>query len=100
MAYPYARLFETSYCQLPLQLLIDVQLAKESFERSITIQNKKHSELFSSWGWSTEQPISAEKLKQALKSLPTDIYRAKGICQLVELPDKACSLHLVGHRTE
>lgn len=106
--YPNARVIETSYSKVPLDLIFDLPLPSKEAVKLLncdhatneSIVTHLHSHLFKSWSWTSSLPLNANALKQVLRSLPAQVYRAKGICQLVELPHSACSLHLVGNRIE
>ncbi|WP_438463662.1 CobW family GTP-binding protein [Marinomonas sp. PE14-40] len=109
--YPKARIIETSYAKVPLALLFDLVPQTSSTlsgEISINCDHSDHdsaaviphSELFNSWSWISEKALNLDTLKRVLYSLPTQVYRAKGVCYLSEFPQTACSLHLVGSRVE
>ncbi|MCU0515047.1 MAG: GTP-binding protein, partial [Anaerolineae bacterium] len=57
-----------------------------------------HSLMFSTWHWSSTQPLALQALYGALADLPASIYRAKGFVYVQELPDVRCLLQLVGKR--
>ncbi|MDT4875987.1 hypothetical protein FQZ97_1113980 [compost metagenome] len=59
-----------------------------------------HSQLFDTWSFSSERPLSLKALRAALAALPVEIYRAKGVCQIAEAPGKRCIVHVVGSRSE
>ncbi|OEO24831.1 cobalamin synthesis protein P47K [Pseudomonas sp. J237] len=107
--YPNVRLLQAVECGVPLEFVLGV----ERFKSAQTFRPLKaaapsvkapgvtdHAALFASWSWRSDKPLSLKALRQTLASLPADIYRAKGVCNLVEVADKRCVLHLVGSRTE
>jgi G3E family GTPase len=57
-----------------------------------------HSLVFSTWNWTTAEPISLTQIRKVSKDLPTSIYRAKGILNLADTPDRKAILQVVGNR--
>ena len=57
-----------------------------------------HTLVFSTWSWTTDRPLSLRALRGMFEALPNTIYRAKGVVQLVEMPDKRMILQMVGKR--
>ena len=53
---------------------------------------------FATWHWTCDQPLSLPKLRSAIEGLPDNIYRAKGIVHLEELPSHQVVLQMVGKR--
>jgi len=109
--YPNARVIETSFSKFPLPLLFGLEQTdsqknlNDQENMFFDIKNtapdtSPHSQLFDTWSWSCAAVLDASKLKQVLMTLPKEIYRAKGVCQLNVFPDNACSVHLVGNRVE
>lgn len=103
--YPGVRLLETSFGKVPLELVLGVG-GFEPARLSSTHQcdahctHEDHGHQFESWSWSCERPLSLAALRKVLEGLPQSIYRAKGICRLVELPERRALLHLVGSRSD
>tara|TARA_Y100001001_G_scaffold138973_2_gene141519 strand:+ start:2550 stop:3512 length:963 start_codon:yes stop_codon:yes gene_type:complete len=103
--YPGVRLLEASFGQVPLELVLGVgdfdpdRLKPEHYCDS-HCNHEHHGHQFQSWSWTSERPLSLQALRQVLESLPASVYRAKGICQLAELPDRRAVLHLVGSRSD
>ncbi len=104
-----ARVFETTYCQVPLEYIIGVgHYAVETLIASVK-QNgngetklhshRDHGSIFSSWSWSSCIPLSGKAFRRVIRTLPHGILRAKGILNLVEVPTRRTILQLVGSRT-
>lgn len=55
---------------------------------------------FSSWSWSGPAHFSAKHLRAALKALPSDVFRGKGIVLTGDAEIPAYTFHLVGQRVE
>ena len=55
---------------------------------------------FESWHFEEPRALSLPLLRQALASLPQEIYRAKGFVSLAEVPDGECVVQVVGERVE
>ncbi|MBT8769220.1 CobW family GTP-binding protein [Metapseudomonas boanensis] len=108
--YPNARLLESQYGEVPLDLVLDVgRFSKVMSFKPVAAgpaplvagaTQPDHGALFDTWSFSCDQPLSLKALRQMLADLPAKIYRAKGVCQIAEVPGKRCILHLVGSRSE
>ncbi|MDX1991320.1 MAG: GTP-binding protein [bacterium] len=57
-----------------------------------------HSLVFSTWSWTTDQPLSLKAVRKAIETLPPSIYRAKGFLFLADKPERRGVLHVVGRR--
>jgi G3E family GTPase len=109
--YPKARLLEARHCEVPLELVLGVgrfnsdgklkpvESRVPSHSLGIT-PARDHGAIFDTWNWSSDQPLSLKALRQTLAALPTEIYRAKGVCNIAEVPGQRCIMHLVGNRCE
>lgn len=58
-----------------------------------------HSNRFETWQWRATEPLSLEAFQNWVRTLPNDIYRAKGILWLAEEPHFEAVFHLVGKRS-
>jgi len=114
--YPQARVFETSFAKVPLELLLGVgrfdlaQLlrgeatdvhvhdADNAHDEHARHEHADHSLVFNTWSWRSEEPLSFKALRKAVKTLPPTIYRAKGFLYLEDAPDRKGELHVVGTR--
>ena len=61
-------------------------------------EDTDHTLVFSTWSWTTDRPLSLRALRGMFEELPSTIYRAKGVVQLHEMPDKRMILQMVGKR--
>ena len=109
------RLFETSFCNVPLEILLGtgrfdpVNLQKKS-SKQLHEENKiqdgksthQHAGLkkFETWSYETKTPISVEILQKVAAKLPCEIYRCKGIVYAIESPDRMFVLQVVGKRVD
>ncbi|MDH4557995.1 GTP-binding protein [Pseudomonas sp. BN417] len=107
--YPNARLLESRYGDVPLELVLGVGRFKStwSFKPAtvapapvLAAAPPDHGGVFDTWSFSSERPLALKALREVLAGLPSEIYRAKGVCQIAEAPGKRCVLHLVGSRSE
>ncbi|MFJ4067748.1 CobW family GTP-binding protein [Pseudomonas sp. NPDC089996] len=108
--YPNARLLESEYGEVPLELVLGIAAFKDSVKcRPVTApltpvlttaQEQNHAAIFDTWSFSSDRPLALKALRKTLAELPSEIYRAKGVCQIVEAPGKRCVLHVVGNRSE
>lgn len=72
--------------------LYDVDNVKEKQDHS------DNSVVFTTWKWTTDEPISLSELRKILDELSLDIFRIKGILNTREVPDKRVVLQMVGKR--
>ena len=61
-------------------------------------EDTDHTLVFSTWSWTTDRAMSLRGLRKMFEELPSTIYRAKGVVQLQEMPDKRMVLQMVGKR--
>jgi G3E family GTPase len=138
---PNARLFETTFGQIPLELALgvgrfdaavlerearDVHVHAEK-EQSLSLpvfgnsshdhegcdhetcaehghdsgdchHNHDHSLVFSTWNFVSEEPFELKALREIVKNLPVNIYRAKGVLYLADSPTRRGILQMVGKR--
>jgi len=120
-----ARIFETTYGQIPLELALGVGrfdaavLERESRdvhvhaekEQSLALNlphddhhhhhhdhNHDHSLVFSTWSFESDEPFELKSLREVVKNLPVNIYRAKGVLYLADSPARRGILQMVGKR--
>jgi G3E family GTPase len=122
---PNARLIETTHGKVPLELILGIGqfepervLGKTSSDIHVHAESghdhhqhahdghhddhghdHDHTLVFSTWSYSSNKPHSYKALRQAVESLPSTIYRVKGIVFLNESPDRRGVIQLVGKRT-
>ncbi len=114
---PNARMIETVQARVPFEVLIGVGaydparfLAGETRDVHVheaggqahhdqpAHSHTDHSLVFTTWNWSSDDPLSYAALRKALKTLPSDIFRAKGVMYLAEEPDRRAVLQVTGKR--
>jgi G3E family GTPase len=59
-----------------------------------------HSQVFRTWSYETEEPLSLEALREAARKLPTSVYRCKGVVHTTEEPGRRVILQVVGKRVD
>jgi G3E family GTPase len=111
------RIVETSYCDVPLEILLsvgrfdparsdlDLPAALEHASRSDTNcrdehHGHDHTNAFSTWSYETDRPLSLEALRDAARKLPASIYRAKGVIYTLDAPERRAVLQVVGRRVD
>ncbi len=108
---PGARIFETSYGEVPLPLLFgqgafdtlrlqgrevhDVHVHEGAVAHSHAAD---HGLVFDTCRYESEQPFSLDAIQTAVDQLPVTVYRAKGMVYLTESPEKRHILQVVGKR--
>jgi G3E family GTPase len=110
--YPTARVIETSFGRVPVDLLLDTgrfdpaRLTTRSahdvhvHETSAPSahHHHDHSLTFAAYSWQCDVPLSLKALKRTLRQLPTTLYRAKGLLYLADDPTRRGVLQVVGTR--
>jgi G3E family GTPase len=107
------RIVETSYCNVPLEILLSVgrfdparsELDGQYFDcPELNCRdehhNHDHSAVFSTWSYETTRPLSLEALRKAARKLPGNIYRAKGVVYASDAPERRAVLQVVGRRVD
>ncbi|WP_019528052.1 CobW family GTP-binding protein [Dasania marina] len=102
----HARVFATSHADVPLSLMLNVDLHQPHEHDSQTHDcqddhsDDNHGDLFESIAWQSDQPINITALKALIKDLPTAIYRAKGVFINHEAPEQSHVMQMVGKRID
>ncbi len=60
--------------------------------------NHDHSLVFSTWSFESNEPFDLKALREVVKALPVNIYRAKGVLYLADSPTRRGVLQMVGKR--
>lgn len=123
---PQARIVETTFGAVPLELVIgvgsydaerlaaqprpDIHVHEQTSAAGETPPHEHHDHeqdahehhdhtlVFDTWSWRSDRPLSFERLRHTLKSLPVAIYRVKGVVQLLEAPHERVIVHMAGKR--
>jgi G3E family GTPase len=102
---PRSRILEATYGRIPLELALGAGQwgpGPRAFELSAEQGEERgahdHRDQFSTWHWTSDQPLSLPKLRAVLEALPDTVYRAKGIVYLEELPTYQIAMQMVGKR--
>jgi len=105
LSYPAARVVETSFGDVPLEVALGVNSRSDKpvsggagLRR--TMPATDHSESFATWSWVCDQPLSYGPVRRVLASLPPDVYRAKGFLYLAEACEQRVVAHVVGTRVD
>jgi len=59
-----------------------------------------HAQVFGTWRYETQAPLSMEALREAARRLPASIYRCKGVVHIAEEPGRRVILQVVGKRVD
>ena len=109
------RLIEASRCNVPLEVLLSVGRFDPTRAGSTLNgiehhdcddpncsheHHHDHSEIFSTWSYQTDQPLSLEALREVASKLPANIYRAKGVVYAADCPERRAVLQVVGRRVD
>jgi G3E family GTPase len=101
---PRVRVIEASYGSAPLELLLGVGRYRLQLEPAAPHgaheyeHDHDHGAAFSSWNYSTDEPLDLRATRTALKQLPPTIVRAKGVLYTADAPERRVIFHLVCRR--
>jgi G3E family GTPase len=118
--FAHLRIVEADYCEVPYEILLGVgrfDPARAILNAHIaacactdsTCQDHSHghdhpgqvhSSVFSTWSYETEQPLALEALRENMRKLPGNIYRAKGVVYTSDAPLRRAVLQVVGRRVD
>ena len=59
-----------------------------------------HAQVFGTWSYETEEPLSLEALRDTARRLPASVYRCKGVVHAAEEPGRRVILQVVGKRVD
>jgi G3E family GTPase len=105
------RVVETSHCDVPLEILLSV----ERFDSAATghagcavphgsethdADERDVTKAFSTWIYETDRPLALEALREVVRKLPGNVYRAKGIVYTSDTPEQPAVLQVVGRRVD
>ena len=91
-----ARLVRTTYCDVPLPLILDVDLF-QPFEHGEHTHGHLEDDGFSAVCFESDRPLSAQRFQDFLERGPAGLVRGKGFLWLAET-GKRYVFHLVGNR--
>jgi G3E family GTPase len=97
------RIVETDYCEVPFEILLSVgrfDPARAHEDLPQDRHDRAHSDVFATWSYETDRPLSLDVLRQAARKLPGNIYRAKGVVYTTDSPDQPVVLQIVGRRVD
>ena len=98
--YPAARVIETTYADIPPQLLFADQGHSEQPQLGFAPVPQDHSGLFHTFSWRSERPLQLDRLRCLMQQLPKHIMRAKGVFYTSQLAHERVILQAVGSRVE
>jgi len=108
------RLIETRHGNVPLEVLLSVGRFDPS-NLNLGIHDEgcaghacdkphrhahDHSKMFSTASFETDRPMSLEALQEVARTLPTAVYRVKGVIHSFDAPDHRAVLQVVGKRVD
>lgn len=103
------RLLEACRCDVPLPVLLSFARWESSRFPSRADGDADlhwddghgdHSDVFGTWSYETDTPVSLEALRAAASKLPASIYRVKGLINTSEIPNRRTVLQVVGSRVD
>ena len=105
------RLIETSRCDVPLEVLLGVgrfdpaqfdaaRLDPDYGDHQHHGSGHDHESRFETWSYETAEPLSLDALRKVAAKLPNGVYRAKGVVNGSETPERRAVLQVVGKRVD
>jgi G3E family GTPase len=111
------RLVEAIRCDVPPEILLSVgrfDPARSDFclggldpdsHRGSETRHDHHrvqaiSRLFCTWSFESRLPLSLETLREVAATLPSTVYRAKGVIYTSDAPDRRAVMQVVGKRID
>ena len=104
------RLVEACGGDVPLEILLSVgrfdpaQLDSPALDDHVDCDEldhgHDHSQLFKTWSYETDEPLSLAALQESARRLPASVYRCKGVVHTVEDPGRRTILQVVGKRVD
>ena len=99
------RIVETSYCDVPYEILLGVGRFDPTRLMTAASPNGKHHHpdtrpAFDTWSFETDHPLSLEALEEAARWLPGGVFRCKGIVYPAAEPERPAILQVVCRRVE
>jgi G3E family GTPase len=93
---PGARVLTAVHGQVPLELLLGFGAPDPDAVRG---RQRDHAHQYTTWHWTSDQPVSLAGLRSVVGALPASVYRAKGLLQLREYPRYRVEFQLAGRRS-
>jgi G3E family GTPase len=112
------RVIETNYCDAPLEILLsvgrfdpaqaeldghaDTHIHADYRNSAYAHEHRghDHSNVFSTWSYETDRPMSLKLLRETAGKLPSGVYRAKGVVFSSDAPNRRAVLQVVGRRVD
>jgi len=108
------RIVETNYCEVPYEILLGVGrfdpahvgVDSHDDDHGCSIlsghddEAHGHSNVFGTWSYETDRPLALEALREAMRKLPGNIYRVKGVVYAADAPQRRAVLQVVGRRVD
>ena len=95
------RLVEAQHGEVPLEILLAAgHFDPARLERLPPTRQHghDHGQVFATWSYETDEPLSLEALRDAASRLPADVFRCKGVIHTSDQPGRRVVLQVVGKR--
>ncbi|HVN68738.1 MAG TPA: GTP-binding protein [Candidatus Binatia bacterium] len=97
------RIVETDYCEVPFEILLSAgrfDPARAHEQAHADRHERANSDVFGTWSYETDRPLSLDALRHAARGLPGNVYRVKGVVYTTDSPDRPAVLQVVGRRVD
>jgi len=100
---PTAKIIEVNYGRVPFELVFGDSFQINNAHGKVNSPTDRHhhsaaDHIFKTWNWKSAKPLSLQKLRSTLDSLPSSIYRCKGFIHIEELTMYRYIIQMVGKR--
>ncbi len=96
---PALRILHSRYADVPRGLLLDPD-PRTATSHDHHHHDHDHADAFVAWSWRSAAPLDLVAFRAAMRALPHDLLRAKGILAFAGRPDERAVFQLVGKRKE
>jgi G3E family GTPase len=96
---PALRILHSRFADVPRGLLLDPEHTRAASSHDHH-HDHDHGDAFMAWSWRSSVPLDLVAFRAAMRALPHDLLRAKGILAFADRPDERAVFQLVGKRKE
>jgi G3E family GTPase len=115
---PHLRMVRARYAAIPHELLFGIRPPSIASEADADDRHRPahgtshdhhdhdhdrhhdHSDEFESWNWRSEHAVDAQRLRAAIRAIPSGVMRAKGILRSADRAEERLVFQMVGKRHE
>jgi len=95
---PRARVLESTYGHVPIELVFNSQPMAESRQQALSLSTKKVGPDFETWAYFNEGAFSLMAVRKLVEDMPIGVYRLKGFLSIESMPNERAELQMTGGR--